>query len=94
MNNSTELDSEVIDEVEISSPPKYRLILFNDDVNSFDHVIISIITILQTEPEVAVKQAMLAHELGKCTIKSSDDKDELAQYHSQFANVNISTEVQ
>ncbi len=51
------------------------LILFNDDVNSFDFVIETLIDVCGHEPEQAEQCAVIAHYKGKCNAKSGD-------YHS------------
>jgi len=48
------------------------LILFNDDVNSFDFVIDTLIEVCSHEPEQAEQCALIAHTKGKCGVKSGD----------------------
>jgi ATP-dependent Clp protease adaptor protein ClpS len=48
------------------------LVLFNDDVNSFDFVIDSLIEVCGHEPEQAEQCTMIAHFKGKCNVKSGD----------------------
>lgn len=43
--------------------------LFNDDVNTFDFVIQSLIEVCHHEPEQAEQCALVAHFKGKCMIK-------------------------
>jgi ATP-dependent Clp protease adaptor protein ClpS len=49
---------------------KYSLILYNDDVNTFDHVINCLIRICQHDIIQAEQCAWLVHNKGKCAIKS------------------------
>ncbi len=49
-----------------------ELILFNDDVNTFDFVIETLIDVCKHEPEQAEQCAMVAHFKGKCMVKSGD----------------------
>lgn len=49
-----------------------KLILFNDDVNSFDFVIDSLIELCGHVMEQAEQCALTAHFKGKCDIKSGD----------------------
>jgi ATP-dependent Clp protease adaptor protein ClpS len=51
------------------------LILFNDDVNTFDFVIESLIEICHHGPEQAEQCAMIAHLKGKCAVKSGNYMD-------------------
>jgi ATP-dependent Clp protease adaptor protein ClpS len=46
------------------------LILFNDEINTFDFVIQSLIEVCSHEPEQAEQCAMIAHFKGKCNVKS------------------------
>ncbi len=48
------------------------LVLFNDDVNSFDFVIDALIDVCAHIPEQAEQCALIAHFKGKCSIKSGD----------------------
>ncbi len=57
----TETIELVIDEKEI--------ILYNDDDNSFDHVIDSLIKICKHNPNQAEQCAFIVHYKGKCTVK-------------------------
>jgi ATP-dependent Clp protease adaptor protein ClpS len=49
-----------------------QLILYNDDVNTFDHVIDSLIKICGHEPEQAEQCAHIVHYKGKCGVKSGE----------------------
>ena len=46
------------------------LILFNDDVNSFDFVIETLIEVCEHEHLQAEQCALIAHYKGKCPVKS------------------------
>lgn len=46
------------------------LVLFNDEVNTFDHVIESLIDVLGHDSCQAEQCAWVAHLKGKCTVKS------------------------
>jgi len=45
------------------------LVLYNDDVNTFDHVIDCLIAICDHSPEQAEQCAYLVHYKGQCTVK-------------------------
>ena len=47
-----------------------ELILFNDDVNSFEFVISSLVEVCEHNHEQAEQCAMVAHFNGKCGIKT------------------------
>jgi ATP-dependent Clp protease adaptor protein ClpS len=47
-----------------------ELVLFNDEVNTFDFVIETLIDVCGHDPQQAEQCAMIAHYNGKCTVKS------------------------
>ncbi len=72
----------------------FTLILWNDDVNSFDDVIDALIEICKHEPEQAEQCATIAHYKGKCDIKSSPSFDELLGYKRRFDLRKINTSIE
>ncbi len=48
----------------------YQLVLFNDEVNTFDWVIESLMEVCQHTPEQAEQSSIIVHHKGKCRIKS------------------------
>jgi len=52
-----------------------EIVLFNDDVNTFDHVIDSLIDICEHSLEQAEQCAILVHYKGKCTVKTGEYND-------------------
>lgn len=67
----TDDDVEVLDaeDVDISDAFEKKLIVFNDDVNSFDHVIETFVRVLNHEVEQAEQCAWIIHTKGKCAVK-------------------------
>mgnify|MGYP000951203414 CR=1 FL=1 len=55
--------------------PINEIVLFNDDVNTFDHVIDSLIDICEHTLEQAEQCAILVHYKGKCTVKTGEYND-------------------
>jgi ATP-dependent Clp protease adaptor protein ClpS len=51
---------------------KKDLIVFNDDVNSFDHVINSLIKVCKHKPIQAEQCTFIVHYKGKCQVKRGD----------------------
>jgi ATP-dependent Clp protease adaptor protein ClpS len=54
---------------EVTSGEK-EIILFNDDVNTFDHVIETLIEVCGHDACQAEQCAMVAHVKGKCSVKT------------------------
>ncbi|SNR83196.1 ATP-dependent Clp protease adaptor protein ClpS [Lutibacter flavus] len=52
-----------------------EIVLFNDDVNTFDHVIDSLVEICDHTLEQAEQCAILVHYKGKCTVKTGEYND-------------------
>jgi ATP-dependent Clp protease adaptor protein ClpS len=46
-----------------------ELVVFNDDVNTFDHVIKILMKVCQHTSEQAEQSALIIHYKGKCTVK-------------------------
>lgn len=46
------------------------LMVFNDDINTFDHVINTLIKVCKHTQEQAEQCTMLIHYKGKCTVKN------------------------
>jgi len=67
-----------------------QLILFNDDVNSFDFVIESLVEVCDHNPVQAEQCALVAHFKGKCGIKSGS-LTELTPMNNELNNRGIST---
>jgi len=68
MNSNTETNEKITTKKKTSY--KYSLVLYNDDVNTFDHVINCLIRICQHDLIQAEQCAWLVHNKGKCSIKS------------------------
>ena len=47
-----------------------NLVVYNDDINTFDHVIETLIEVCQHTPEQAEQCTWLIHHKGKCAVKS------------------------
>lgn len=46
------------------------LVVFNDDVNTFEHVIQTLIRVCKHTPEQAEQCTLLIHHKGKCAVKT------------------------
>ncbi len=54
---------------------QHEIILFNDDVNTFDHVIDTLISVCDHTPEQAEQCSLIVHYNGKCTVKTGEYVD-------------------
>lgn len=83
-------DVAVLDEV--STAEQFSLVVFNDDVNSFDHVIETLIDIVGHEPDQAEQCTMIIHYKGKCSVKNGSF-DDLAPLRNAVCNRGLSAEI-
>ena len=51
---------------------KHEIVLFNDDIHTFDYVIESLIEICEHTPEQAEQCTFLVHYKGKCGVKTGE----------------------
>jgi ATP-dependent Clp protease adaptor protein ClpS len=71
---------------------KRGLILFNDDVNSFDHVISCLMKICEHEMVQAEQCAWIVHTNGKCLVKTGT-LDEVQTMCLKLVNQGLSAKV-
>ncbi len=68
--------------------PPYRVILHNDDVNTFEHVIASIRRLTPLTFEEAVQRTLEAHETGTSLLLVTH-KERAELYVEQFASLRL-----
>jgi len=71
---------------------EHEIILYNDDVNTFEHVIECLITICRHSALQAEQCAYLVHYSGRCAVKSGS-LDELVPKCSALLEEGLSAEV-
>jgi len=69
-----------------------EIVLYNDEVNTFDHVINTLIYACDHTPEQAEQCTILVHYKGKCTVKTGDFK-ELKPRCSMLLDAGLSAEI-
>lgn len=85
--------AKVIVEINEKEDLEKRLILFNDEVNSFDFVINSLIEICEHNAMQAENCAMIAHYKGKCSVKNGSFND-LEPFHNALSDRQLTVEIQ
>lgn len=68
----TEVEVEFAEKVVEKLTDSKNLIVYNDDVNSFDHVIESLVKVCRHEPIQAEQCTHIIHYNGKCDVKKGD----------------------
>jgi len=69
-----------------------EIVLYNDEVNTFDHVINTLIYACEHTPEQAEQCSLIVHYKGKCTVKTGS-YDELEPRCSMLLDAGLSAEV-
>jgi ATP-dependent Clp protease adaptor protein ClpS len=70
----------------------HEIVLYNDDVNTFDHVIDTLIRVCEHTAEQAEQCAILVHYKGKCTVKTGS-YDALKPQCTQLLEAGLSAEL-
>ncbi len=68
------------------------LVVFNDDVNTFEHVIATLIKVCNQTPEQAEQCTLLIHYKGKCAVKKGS-YEELRPMREAICEVGIDAKI-
>ena len=90
-NPQIEKESEV--ELLTQVEREHEIILYNDDINTFDHVINSLVAYCEHTFEQAEQCAYIVHYSGKCAVKSGS-YEELEPICRKLLEVQLSAEIQ
>ncbi len=89
-NTREKTSEEVLLEEEISK--NNEIVLYNDDVNTFDHVIDTLIYACDHTPEQAEQCSIIVHYKGKCTVKTGS-YDDLEPRCTMLLDAGLSAEI-
>ena len=70
----------------------HEIILYNDEHNTFDHVINTLMAVCEHTPEQAEQCSILVHYKGKCTVKTGSYK-ELEPRCSALLDADLTAEI-
>lgn len=73
--------------------PPFKVLLHNDDVNSFEHVILSIVRLTSLQMKEAVVRTLEAHETGLSLLLVTH-KERAELYQEQFASFNLTVTIE
>ncbi|SNR16721.1 ATP-dependent Clp protease adaptor ClpS [Tenacibaculum jejuense] len=79
-------------DVLVQETSQHEIILYNDDVNTFDFVIDSLIDVCDHTLEQAEQCTILVHYKGKCAVKTGEYKD-LEPRCSRLLELGLSAEI-
>ena len=68
--------------------PPWRVLLHNDDVNSFEHVILAILQLTPLSQKEAVQRTLEAHEAGIALLLTTH-RERAELYVEQFASLSL-----
>ena len=86
---STIIKEQISSQLEEILTQPYVLILHNDDYNSFDFVINSLISVCGHEYEQASQCAYIVHFTGKCDVKRGDHEN-INKMYSKLKTLGLS----
>jgi len=89
MSTETLFEEEVVEK----QVAEHNLIVYNDDINTFDHVIESLIKICKHDSVQAEQCTMLIHYKGRCDVKSGE-YEKLTGMCTNLLDRGISAEVE
>jgi ATP-dependent Clp protease adaptor protein ClpS len=87
-----ETDVEVLEETKEKETEVNTLVVFNDDINTFDWVIDTLIKVCKHTPEQAEQCTLIIHYKGKCTVKEGMF-EELVGMRNEICRRGISAEI-
>jgi len=70
----------------------HEIVLYNDDFNTFEYVISTLIEVCGHTPEQAEQVALITHLKGKCSVKSGS-RDELDPVCLELNNRNLTAKI-
>jgi len=80
-------------DVDIKTEDEKQIVIFNDDVNTFEHIIVSLIDLCDHSSVQAEQCAYMIHHNGKCSVKKGSYK-KLKPICSALLEKGINAEIQ
>ncbi len=90
--NTFGTEVEELHETTVEEEFEHELVVFNDDVNTFDHVIETLIKVCKHSKEQAEQCTLIVHYKGKCTVKLGPF-EELKPMRNGICDRGISAEI-
>ncbi|MDF4221572.1 MULTISPECIES: ATP-dependent Clp protease adaptor ClpS [Maribacter] len=90
MSTREEISEELL--LEEETVQQNEIVLFNDEVNTFDHVINTLMSVCEHSPEQAEQCSLIVHYNGKCTVKTGE-YEELKPKCSKLLQAGLSAEI-
>lgn len=90
MDTKERILEEVLVEEEVVG--QNEIVLFNDDVNTFDYVIEILVDVCEHSPQQAEQCSLIVHYNGKCTVKTGE-YDDLKPKCSKLLQAGLNAEI-
>lgn len=90
MSTKEEISEELL--LDEETVQQNEIVLFNDEVNTFDHVINTLMSVCEHSPEQAEQCSLIVHYKGKCTVKTGE-YDDLKPRCSKLLQAGLSAEI-
>jgi len=81
-----------ITEDQVETTGGHKVVLFNDDINTFDYVISTLIEVCQHLPEQAEQCALITHYKGRCVVKTGT-MSELKPINAELGNRELTADI-
>jgi ATP-dependent Clp protease adaptor protein ClpS len=91
MSTIEKVQEEVLVEEQVEK--NHEIVLYNDDVNTFDHVINCLVRICKHTSEQAEQCAIIVHYTGKCAVKTGSI-EELKPQCLRLLDAGLSAEIE
>ncbi len=89
---SPEIEELVAEDTATDQDKEHDLVVYNDDFNTFDHVIHTLIKVCRHTPEQAEQCTWIIHYKGKCSVKKGT-LDYLTPMRQGITEAGISAEI-
>ena len=93
MMTMTTTETEVEEKVEVNQDEESKIILYNDHVNSFEHVIMCLVAFCDHGFQQAEQCATIVHYKGKCAVKHGS-KEDMIERAKRLSEEQLTVEVQ
>ena len=93
MSTQHELEEALLEEVQMETGQLREIVVHNDEVNTFSHVIHCLVEICGHEPIQAEQCAWIVHYNGKCSVKRGTF-DQLEPQCASLLNQGLSADIQ
>ena len=92
MSKKEKINPSLDEDVLIKNVEKHQIILYNDDVNTFQHVIETLVKVCKHTYQQAEQCAYIVHFSGKCVVKTGS-LEELVPICTSLLEAGLSAEI-